>query len=126
MSHYEVLKGKNALITGVTGGVGKHIAKELLEKGCNLFITGRNSTKLKEISDELSETLVVYSGGASSIIKNNVYHKVCDLSYPSNVSLLIQDVKKVFDNIDILVNSAGIFPVKDFVESNLDDYEKEL
>ena len=124
MSHYEVLKGKNALITGVTGGVGKHIANELLEKGCNLFITGRNSTKLKEISDKLSETLMVDGGGGSYVIKNNVHHKTCDLSKQSDVLSLISYVKRTFDNIDILVNAAGIFPIKDFVESSLDDYNK--
>ena len=50
MSNYDVLKNKNVLITGVTGGVGLNIARELLDKGCNLFITGQNRIKLKEIS----------------------------------------------------------------------------
>tara|TARA_R110000824_G_scaffold5699_2_gene26327 strand:+ start:2162 stop:2926 length:765 start_codon:yes stop_codon:yes gene_type:complete len=124
MLHYDVLKDKNVLITGVTGGVGANIAKELLNRGCNLFITGRNRIKLKEISSELSETLIVYGGGGSSIVKNTVYHRPCDLSNTSNVLSLIADVREVFDNIDILVNSAGIFPVKDFVDLNLDDYNK--
>ena len=106
MSHYDVLKNKNVLITGVTGGVGEHIAKELLNRGCNLFITGRNRTKLKEISSELSETLMVYGGGAHAVIKNTVYHRSCDLSNTSNILSLIDDVREVFDNIDILVNSA--------------------
>jgi len=124
MSNYDVLKNKNVLITGVTGGVGLSIARELLDKGCNLFITGQNRIKLKEISNELSETLMVYGGGASSMVKNNVYHRACDLSNTSNVLSLIDDVREVFDNIDILVNSAGIFPVKDFVDLDLDDYNK--
>ena len=69
---------------------------------------------------KLSETLIVYSGGASSMVKNNVHHRACDLSNTSNVLSLIDDVREVFDNIDILVNSAGIFPVKDFVDLDLD------
>ena len=49
MSHYDILKNKNVLVTGVTGGVGKNITKELLNKGCNIFATGCNESKLKKV-----------------------------------------------------------------------------
>ena len=44
-----VLKGKNAFISGATGGIGKSIAVALPKVGCNLFLTGRNQNKLKNI-----------------------------------------------------------------------------
>ena len=112
MLHYNILKNKNALITGVTGGVGENIATELLKKGCNVFVTGRNDLKLKKIVKKLKK------------INNCVYYKNCDLSVNSNVISLINDVKDVFSNIDILVNAAGIFPVKLFADTNLNDYNE--
>ena len=84
-------------------------AKELLDKGCNIFATGCNESKLKKVTNELG---------------SNVQYKSCDLSESSNVLSLINDVRDVFKNVDIVVNSAGIFPVQDFVNTNLDDYNK--
>ena len=109
MSHYDILKNKNVLVTGVTGGVGKNIAKELLDKGCNLFITGCNESKLKKVVNEL---------------QYDIHHKACDLSDSSNVLSLINSIRDTFKNIDIVVNAAGIFPVQDFIDTNLDDYNK--
>ena len=46
-----------------------------------------SSTYRKEISDKLSETLMVDGGGGSYVIKNNVHHKTCDLSKQSDESI---------------------------------------
>jgi len=45
----QILRGKNCLITGATGGLGKEIAKEFAKNGCNLFLTGRNNDKLNSL-----------------------------------------------------------------------------
>ena len=42
-----ILKNKNCLITGATGGIGKEISIQLAKKSCNLFLTGKNQKKLK-------------------------------------------------------------------------------
>jgi len=42
-----LLKNKNCLITGSTGGLGKEISYELAKKGCNLFLTSRAEKNLK-------------------------------------------------------------------------------
>ena len=49
----QILRGKNCLITGATGGLGKEIAKEFAKNGCNLFLTGRNNDKLNSLKNEL-------------------------------------------------------------------------
>ena len=41
-----IFSGKNCLITGATGGLGKEIAKLLAKKNCNLFLTGTTNSKL--------------------------------------------------------------------------------
>ena len=50
----ELLKGKNVLLTGATGGIGSKTAKLLLSSGANVFITGRNAEKLELIGNELN------------------------------------------------------------------------
>ena len=47
------LKGKVAIITGATGGVGKVTAKRLLSEGCKVVLIGRDRTKLTEINNSL-------------------------------------------------------------------------
>ena len=49
----QILQGKNCLITGATGGLGKEIVKEFAKNGCNLFLTGRNNEKLNSLKNEL-------------------------------------------------------------------------
>lgn len=110
----QILQGKNCLITGATGGLGKEIAKEFAKNGCNLFLTGRNNEKLNTIKNELKN------------IKNEIKidFEQADLSNISEIQKLIDKTKKIFPDIDILVNCAGIFPVKPFSESTIDDFEK--
>jgi short-subunit dehydrogenase len=110
----QILRGKNCLITGATGGLGKEIAKEFAKNGCNLFLTGRNNEKLNELKNELENS------------ENNIKigFEQADLSNISEIQKLIDQTKKIFSNIDVLVNCAGIFPVKMLSESTIDDFEK--
>ncbi len=58
----KILKGQNALITGATGGIGKQIVHELAIRGCNVFLTGRDESILKDLSTELSRySVAVFS-----------------------------------------------------------------
>ncbi len=43
----KIFEGKRCIITGATGGLGKQIAKEFAQVGCNLFLTGRSNEKLE-------------------------------------------------------------------------------
>ena len=106
----QALKGKNALITGATGGLGTAIAKELAQCGCNLFLTGRNDVKLQSLRSEL---------GSNDI---NVFSKVTDLADKKEVKSLIETAEETFP-VDILINNAGCFPIKSILESEDKDYE---
>ena len=48
------LKNKNCLVTGATGGIGKHIVKLLLKNQCNVFLTSKNNTNLKNFCKSLA------------------------------------------------------------------------
>lgn len=109
-----LLKNKNCLITGATGGLGKELAKLLLAHSCNLFLTGKTEKKLIELRDELE-----------LINSNNVKisYAIGDFSQVVDIIKIIRDVREQFVCIDILINSAGIFMIKSLEESTLSDLE---
>ena len=107
----QILRGKNCLITGATGGLGKEIAKEFAKNGCNLFLTGRNNDKLNSLKNELKNDQI------------KIDFEDADLSDDGEIQKLIEKVKNTFVNIDILVNCAGVFPVKLLSDSTVEDFE---
>ena len=109
----QILRGKNCLITGATGGLGKEIAKEFAKNGCNLFLTGRNNDKLNSLKNELE----------NSVNEIKIDFEDADLSDDGEIQKLIKKVKNTFVNIDILVNCAGVFPVKLLSDSTIEDFE---
>ena len=109
----QILRGKNCLITGATGGLGKEIAREFAKNGCNLFLTGRNNEKLNSLKNELE----------NSVNEIKIDFEDADLSDDGEIQKLIEKVKNTFVNIDILVNCAGVFPVKLLSDSTVEDFE---
>ena len=109
----QILRGKNCLITGATGGLGKEIAKEFAKNGCNLFLTGRNNDKLNSLKNELE----------NSVNEIKIDFEDADLSDDGEIQKLVEKVRGVFANIDILVNCAGVFPVKLLSDSTVEDFE---
>ncbi|QJP35492.1 SDR family oxidoreductase [Nonlabens sp. Ci31] len=90
------LKGKNALITGSSRGVGQQIALGLAQLGCHVIVHGRK----EENNKETLELLKAYSV--------NTYSVYGDLSDENQISDLIDQVRTLQIPIDILYNNAGI------------------
>ena len=90
------LKGKVALITGASRGIGLAIARALAEHNCDLVIAGRDLPALEKSGRELA-----YRG-------IRVLAKVCDVRDPAAVEVLAASVRKQFSRVDILINNAGI------------------
>lgn len=110
---YSVLNKKNSFITGATGGLGEQISIQLAQKNCNLFLTSTNKKKLEILKEKLS----------SINDKITIHTKTADLSNLDDIKKLVKESRKVFSNIDILVNCAGILPIKFLYESTLEDFE---
>jgi NAD(P)-dependent dehydrogenase (short-subunit alcohol dehydrogenase family) len=87
------LAGKKALITGGTTGIGFATAKRFLEEGAQVAISGQNQERLQEALSKL---------GSSAI------GVLVDLSLANNVQMMIDQVKRDFGSLDILVANAGI------------------
>ena len=108
-----ILKNKNCLITGATGGLGKEIAVELVKCGCNLFLTGKQEKKLEKLKGDINQ-----------YIKNNsVQYQHTDLLNSNELNYLIKKIRAKFNSIDILINCAGIFPVNPISKNSLDEYD---
>ncbi|HVO62620.1 MAG TPA: SDR family NAD(P)-dependent oxidoreductase [Terriglobales bacterium] len=94
--HKQPFKGKMALITGASKGIGFAIAKKLAAEGCDLTITARNRAALEEASRELLAFRV------------RVLAEACDVSKASEVESLFTSVRQQSKGLDILINNAGI------------------
>ena len=93
----KLLKGKTAIITGASRGIGKGIAKEFASNGTNVAFTFSKSVELaKEFEKELI-SLGVKAAAYQSDAAN----------YNDSIEL-VEKIVKDFDSIDILVNNAGI------------------
>ena len=90
------LRGKIALVTGASRGIGSAIAQALTREGCNLVISGRNRSTLNEAARQLSRS------------KNSVLPLVCDVRNPLDVEQLFAVVKNHFHHLDVLINNAGV------------------
>jgi 3-oxoacyl-[acyl-carrier protein] reductase len=87
----------NAVVTGATKGIGRAIALKLAQSGYNLTLCARTETDLIQLQKELE----LY--GIKALVK------VSDFSRKADVLSFIAFVKSSFDNIDVVVNNAGVF-----------------
>lgn len=90
------LKGKNAIVTGSTRGIGKAIAMELAKAGANIVLSGRNENLLNDVKAEI-EAL-----GVKCIAVKG------DVQITEDAQNLIDSCVNEFETVDILVNNAGI------------------
>lgn len=100
------LHGKVALITGSSSGIGEVIAKKFLSQGASVFGCG-----LEE----------------SSTIKNENYeYKKADLTLFSQAQNVVEECMKRFDQLDIVVNCAGITGVGTIENTNAEEFERQF
>ena len=88
---------KTILFTGATDGIGLAAVQQLVTKGHKVLIHGRNPSKLQSVADQLG------------LKPQDNQTFVADLSDLKQVYQMVKDVKDKHDNIDVLVNNAGVF-----------------
>ncbi|MEH1945074.1 MAG: SDR family oxidoreductase [Nostoc sp.] len=99
------LKGKNALITGATSGIGQAIAIRLAEEGCNIAINYRKDPDAAADTEEMALQKAcgnIENCGVKSLLVQG------DVSHESDIVEMVNTVVKEFGSLDILVNNAGI------------------
>ncbi|MES2413463.1 MAG: 3-hydroxybutyrate dehydrogenase [Pseudomonadota bacterium] len=105
-----MLKGKTALVTGSTSGIGLGIAKALAAQGANIVMNG--------FGDVEAPKAEIVAAGASAGVKVS-YHGA-DMSKPAQIEEMMAYAAKEFGRVDILVNNAGIQHV-----ANVEDFPVE-
>ena len=86
-------KGKKALVTGASGGIGAAIATKLHQNGAMVTLSGTRVEPLIKLKEELGD---------------NSFVSRCDLSDGDEVGNLIQTVSSQMNGLDILINNAGL------------------
>ena len=105
------LKGKKALVTGGSRGLGKAIAIALAKEGVDVAITGRNKKTLEETVLELTNFGV------------NATYSIFNVADKVEVKMQIQRLIETFGAFDILINNAGIAAFGGFLEMEENDWE---
>ncbi|MEK6482329.1 SDR family NAD(P)-dependent oxidoreductase [Catalinimonas sp. 4WD22] len=104
------LKGKNAVITGGSKGIGRAISFALIAEGVNVAICARNEGPLRQTEKELRT-----KGGL-------VYAQVCDVGQPQALESFITQARQELGSIDILINNVSAFAGSD----ELPDWEASI
>jgi NAD(P)-dependent dehydrogenase (short-subunit alcohol dehydrogenase family) len=102
-----------AIIVGGSSGIGKETAKTLLKRNVKVVLVANNETKLEKTKKELE------AYGTVDTESINLYDQ-------KQVDGFIEKIRDDTEHIDYLVNSAGIFSPKPFLEHNKQDYDKYL
>ena len=105
------LQGKKALITGASGGIGKEIAKVLIEHNAEVCISGRNHEELNDLKKTLGKKCHVVT---------------CDLSKKDEILELVKKTEEFIEYIDILINNAGITKDNIFLRMSENEWEDVL
>jgi NAD(P)-dependent dehydrogenase (short-subunit alcohol dehydrogenase family) len=108
------LRGKVALVTGGSRGLGLALAQELGDYGCQIALCARDAAELEQAAEKMREWRVEVDTFA------------CDLSKEEEIEPLIGRVLARFGRIDILVNNAGLIQVAPFDNLEKDDFEKAM
>jgi 3-oxoacyl-[acyl-carrier protein] reductase len=105
------LKGKVALVTGASRGIGEGIALTLAAEGCDLMLTGRDEAALKGVADKIKA-----KGRKAEI-------SILDLRKEGTEKPLVEALTKAFGRLDILVNNAGATQRGDFFKLTDADWQ---
>ncbi|MBG7370314.1 SDR family oxidoreductase [Pseudomonas aeruginosa] len=102
---------KVAIVTGGGSGIGKEVARRLVEAGARVVIGGRDAAKLERAARDIDP------------VGDSVRTLAGDIADPATAQALVDLASAPFGGVDILVNNAGIFRPKPFLEVTPEEYD---
>ncbi len=93
-----MLKGKNAIVTGSTSGIGQGMAYALAKAGCNVMLNGLGDAAAIEI-----ERAKMEKDAGTKILFNGA-----DMTRPDQIEAMIKETKQKLGSVDIIINNAGV------------------
>ena len=106
-----MLGNKNIIITGASSGIGKAIAIDFLKEGANLVINARNEERLITFKNELDQ------------YASQIQIVAGDIAIRSTGERLAKAALDHYGSIDVLINNAGMFTPKPFLEATENDLD---
>lgn len=107
------LRGKRALVTGASSGIGKKVAQAYLQAGADVAIAARRAEGLEQVSREVA------ADGAGRVLP-----VPCDVTQPDQVSSMLDRVTAELGGVDIAVCNAGIISVNAMLDMSLEEFER--
>jgi len=104
---------KTALVTGSSSGIGYAVAREFLAKGWNVVLNGRNEERLREAARKLGSAAQLATVAGST-------------SAASTGESMVRTARERFGGVDVLVNNAGEFAGKPFLDVSAQDLDHYL
>ncbi len=108
----EKISGKHILVVGATGGIGSESARLLKLSGANLFLMGRNRSKLLTLAEKIG------------LAQQKCF--AVDITHPSEVESAAQAIHREIGQLDILINAAGVGIIKPIDTLTYDDFMQSL
>lgn len=108
------LDGRTALVTGASGGLGRHFALVLAAAGASVAVAARRAKSLEEVAAE-----IVAAGGAAAAV-------VLDVTDGAAITTAFDDAEKALGPIDVLINNAGVALTKPALETEEADWDHVL
>ena len=114
MSLHIDLKGRKALVTGASRGIGREIAVALAQAGADVACVAMNVTLLDEVA-----AIIRTSGVRAESIP-------CDIGVPAQIEAAVAKAAEVFGGLDILVNNAGVTKDNLLIRMKEEEWDKVL
>ncbi len=111
----QLFSNRVCLVTGATRGIGRSIAKMLLQEGANVVICGRSNDAVSQAVHEL--------GAAAA---GNVKGKAADVRVNAQVGELFRFIDAEFGGLDVLVNNAGVGTFRPISELSIEDWQSTI
>ncbi|MGZ2255845.1 SDR family NAD(P)-dependent oxidoreductase [Roseobacter sp. A03A-229] len=97
---------KTVIVTGGASGIGKEVASRLAQAGAHVIINGRDTEKLDRVAAEIGATAIAG-----------------DIADVATADRVVAKAEQTFGGVDILINNAGIFAPKPFLEQTEAEYD---
>ncbi len=105
------LRGKTALVTGASSGIGKRVAMAYAEAGAQVVLAARHAEALQAVADEIAA-----AGGRAVPIR-------CDVTQPEQVSRMLDEATAELGGIDIAVCNAGIITITPLLDMSPEEFQ---